>query len=306
MAKDLLYEHVVTEFQIHDYMILEEHGSIPNITEYVHAFINNAVIPLYMKMMKNGDTVCSERFDKDIFKNIENSFFTNIGLEITVSNQSKKTRYSGGYQPRRSIYTDRVRMPEIRITVDSENLTDLLNAFRFVFAHELTHAYDDCQRTMKYGTIVSKMDTDAKNNNYYNTVNYKGLSDLSDAICDILNRLNKIELNAFVGQFKTELLAYDNKIKDINTVYDSAKKTDAWRKYGYLKRNLDRLGSITDKGLQKAALKIYNEVTETHLDTYMAMLKKLNSRFYNWEKTFINRTSKIIYDVYLEINQRIP
>ena len=298
---DELLKHILLEFQIHNKMLDEKHGRIPQIQQYIYDLFENAIFPMEQMMKSNNDTIRAEVFHKDIFPNCD-CFFTHCNIDITLSLDNKSS-FRGGYYPKKSFYSDTTSFVTMKITVGGKDFNDINNSLRFVFAHELTHAYDDYCKTMHYGTISSKIDIDARKNNYYNTVNLHGFSQNQDAMCDILNRLSPLELKAYIGQFEAEIKPNVDKIKDAVSAWELAKETIAWNKLDYLERSIKILNSITDKDYQNHLLTYYNNVYPLKpLSTYNQLLKTLNGRFYKFKRIFINRISKILYDLYSENN----
>lgn len=245
---DELLKHILLEFQIHNKMLDEKHGRIPQIQQYIYDLFENAIFPMEQMMKSNNDTIRAEVFHKDIFPNCD-CFFTHCNIDITLS-LDDKTSFIGGYYPKKSFYSDTTSFVTMKITVGGKDFNDINNSLRSVFAHELTHAYDDYCKTMHYGTISSKIDIDARKNNYYNTVNLHGFSHNQDAMCDILNRLSPLELKAYIGQFEAEIKPNVDKIKDAVSAWELAKETIAWNKLDYLERSIKTLNSITDKDYQ--------------------------------------------------------
>lgn len=302
---DELLKHILLEFQIHNKMLDEEHGRIPQIQQYIYDLFENAIFPMEETMRNNGDNVRADIFHKDIFPNCD-CFFTHCNIDITLS-LDDKTSFRGGYYPKKSFYSEDASLVTMKISVTGKDFNDINNNLRFVFAHELTHAYDDYCKTMHYGTISSKIDIDTKKNNYYNTVNLRGFTNNQDAMCDILNHLSPMELKAYIGQFEAEIKPNVDKIKDAKTAWELSKKTDAWNKLDYLERSIKTLNSITDKKYQYHFLTYYNRIYPFKpIKRYSKLLKTLNGRLYKFKRIFINRISKILYDLYAENNTVIP
>ena len=102
---------------------------------------------------------------------------------------------------------------------------------------------------------------------------------------------------------KNTLYPNVDKIKDAVSAWELAKETIAWNKLDYLERSIKTLNSITDKDYQNHLLTYYNNIYPLKpLSTYNQLLKTLNGRFYKFKRIFINRISKILYDLYSENN----
>lgn len=302
-----LLKHIMLEFQIHGKILDEEHGRIPYIQQYIYDLFENAIIPMESVMRKNNDSVRTENFHQDIFPNC-NCFFSHCNIEITLALEGKST-YKGGYYPTLSFYSDSASLVTIKITVGGNSFNQINENLRFVFAHELTHAYDDYCHTMQYKTVTSKIHLDSKYNNYYSTINLHGYDNAQDAMCDILNHLSPMELKAYVGQFEIEIKPNVDKIKNAKTAWEIAKETKAWSKLDYLERNINTLNEFSNVGedVQNKFIQAYNNIYPSKpIATYNKLLKVLNGRLYKFKRVFINRISKILYDLYSKNNPMIP
>ena len=80
---DELLKHILLEFQIHNKMLDEKHGRIPQIQQYIYDLFENAIFPMEQMMKSNNDTIRAEVFHKDIFPNCD-CFFTYCNIDITL------------------------------------------------------------------------------------------------------------------------------------------------------------------------------------------------------------------------------
>lgn len=306
---DELLKHILLEFQIHNEMLNEEHGRIPHIQQYIYDLFENAIIPMEIKMKKNKSSNATEKFEQDVFPNCK-CFFTHFNIEIKLALADKKA-YSGGYYPQLSFYTKTSSLVVMKISVTGKDFNDINSIVRFVFAHELAHAYDDCCRTIHYGTVKSKIDIDANYNNYYNTVTLRGFNTFQDDMCTILNYLSPTELKAFIGQFEAEIKPKIEQIKDAKSAWMIAKETDSWNKLVSLEKGIAILNSLANKPIfdkQREMIVIaYNNIYPSRpITTYDKLLKLLNRWLYKFKRIYINRISKILYDLFSENDVKIP
>lgn len=298
-----LKHHIITEFARNfvPCLILEEHGYISDIDELIEYF-KKMVEGQIQLAFSDGipETVTREYKDKINF----NTFFEYYKLNLKIV-PSNVLSYKGGAAPK-SVYVhpqkgEWVCVPDIELTINTNNALNAMKTFSFAIGHELTHCYDLLQYAKETGqdpwySLNRNKYFDIRNNQIFGIGNNR-------AIAQMLYHLNKTERNAYIAQLRQELLSVKDKIKDSKTAIDAVKNTESYKKFISLENNINIIFGITDKDVQTDLLSYTNDIMGKKFTTYNQLKKYYLNRWQKWKYKYLTTASKIVYDVYSKENK---
>jgi len=306
-----LENHILTEFQLHNsgpVILNETRGRIDNIDEIVKYFVKVVQSQAFKTYNNKGNTIFKIFNNKgkttktynDIIS--INCFFNKYKITVTFEVSDKKN-YNGGIQSN-SIFQDVdgkwVCVPDINITVKSNNAIDALKTFSIAIGHELTHAYDLLQYALKTGQDPWYS---IERNRYRKIKEGENtLTDNPQAIANMLYHLNRMERNAYIAQLRQELMNMKDKIKDNKSVFEVIKKTKTWEKFIALENNVFAVFNIQNIVLQNEIMQTLNYIMKKNFTTYNQVKNYFINRWNKWKKAYLTNASKIAYDVYAENN----
>lgn len=284
-------------------VLKEEHGMIPNLLKYVAVFKNKI---LKLKGNYRGkENVITAKFNIDDFLKI-NPFFDLIDLSVTISlnNDADSDKGGGIYRAGKSgfVKTNDGRQKYL-ITIDIFDVKSISGdaavdyACR-IFAHELTHAYDDFQRHIHKKKTIA----DFAQENNLDKINLEAMN--GKVLANFLYLTNPSEINAMVGELPLSI--FNSCVGDysIKSVFNAIKKTRMYRSYQNLLRWMNQLLFInpinneianTNKNL---LLSEFNRLTKYNYKTFNQMTTFLYKRFKKYEKKLLTQGPKIAYDIY--------
>lgn len=284
-------------------VLKEEHGMIPNLLKYVSVFKNK--ITKTIENYCGKENVITIKFNIDDFLKI-NPFFDLIDLSVTISlnNDADRDIGAGIYRAGKSGFvTTNDGLQKYLVTIDIFDVKSISSdaavdyACR-IFAHELTHAYDDFQRhAHKKKTIA-----DFAQENNLDKINLEAMN--GKVLANFLYLTNPSEINAMVGELPLSI--FNSCVGDYSSksVFDAIKKTRMYRSYQNLLRWMNQLLFInpinneianTNKNL---LLSEFNRLTKYNYKTFNEMTIFLYKRFKKYEKKLLTQGPKIAYDIY--------
>ena len=181
-------------------VLKEEHGLIPNLLKYVSVFKNKITKTIEScRGKENGITI---KFNIADFLKI-NPFFDLIDLSLTISlnNDADGDIGAGIYRAGKSGFVktnDGQQKYLIVIAIfDVKSISDdaAVNYACRIFAHELTHAYDDFQRHINKKKTIA----DFAQENNLDKINLEAMN--GKVLANFLYLTNPSEINAMVGEF---------------------------------------------------------------------------------------------------------
>lgn len=273
----------------------ESHGVIPNLAAYLTVFES---------AFNNG----KRKLSMDDFSAVENCFFDSIKVNIGGNDSPLNGGYSqtgsGFYKKNDGSYGYHVGIS----LANNGNIEKL----KTVFAHELTHAYDDfCRKTGRKNGKPSLALLDLDNKIGIKRAILVGLADGGEptkALGLMLYYLNDAEKNAYIGQTYAELISNVEKIGDSSTAFQELKKTEAWDIYTWLRKNIKYLqvlakdNSDEAKGKKAILLWAYEFITTIKEKDFSCLVKYLTKKYKAWEHHFLNQASKMVYDAYCDFS----
>lgn len=293
-----LEHHVIVEFKRHNtvpVLLKETHGYINDIDEIIEYFkklVEEQIITTYST---TNESTTKSYSDKINF----NSFFEWYKLRVTFE-ISNETKYSGGMSPK-SIFINPINgkwvcVPEINLTIKTNNVINAMKTFSFCMGHELTHCYDLLSYAKEtkqdpWYSIERNRYFDIKNNMNFGVGNTK-------ACAHILYSLNRMERNAFIAQLRQELLSNKDNIKDSKSATEVIKQTESYQKFLLLERNVIIILNNKNKEVQENLIRDLNNIMNKNFINYNQLVKYYLNRWRKWKQQYLSQASKMAYDIF--------
>lgn len=278
--------------------LLEEIGYVPEIDRYIDGFqefIREKVFPF----IKDGGTYSAQITTPSVF-GVSNPFFKACNVDIIASIRDGKISWGSHYDQEQSFYNEYGGYVVIKLTAGASDGKQLLSILTSNFAHELTHAYDDYQATIKGGAPLSAA---TKKSGYQDRLLTWHLGDTANKriLGKMLYMLSPMELNAIIGQIKGELRGA--KTSTPKEALNAIKNTLAYKQYTWLKTYVDALNNENNELIKNDFLVAYTRWAGNDKSknmTYRGFLSELNSMFRKWERKFLTMVGKIAYKHYVD------
>ena len=295
-----IYKHLYLEFSQYCYtnegiklltenknIILEKHGIIPNIDEY----INIAVAYFYneLKPFNKDKTI---NLTENIFNVIRNCFFENV--DITVNFKYKKNT-TGSNAVTKLTYPQKLVM----IFDINADITTFLSEFKSLFAHELLHFYEDVKRRENndYGLINSLYrDGYFKNSDWCKDSGNERIN----TIKQIRYFLTKPELSVYISGMREEMLSkITGNEETAHDFLNIIKTTKMYSMIFICGKKIHSLIHETNEENKAEILTAWNSISMKKIKNYNKLIKILENIYLKRYKQFLTTISKIAFDVVL-------
>lgn len=278
--------------------LFEERGIIPNLNIFSQTFIE------YVLGKINLDKEEDKLFiNKNIFSNIQNCFFENVQISIEYKKSSINDgdgRYKHG-NILNELDDDKLKFLIIDISISSDkyHFRELLEK---IFAHEITHAFDNFQRLKN--KQMSLFDTNKKdgyeNNKEWFSSNYNDRLMPIEAFRRVIYFLNKSEMNAYASTLKSEMKKNIESYNNVDNVSKLLKNCSIYEHYNAIKEYLAYFINLRDTKIKQEILNEYNRIFEKDIKNYSKLKQILRLRFERRVEKMLNKFSKISFDTYHE------
>lgn len=306
--------HEFSYGKVSEEILSEERSVVPNIDNIVDSFLNGGIIKQVVKVIeydnKNyfGEIFNTSNTEVYTKKNIvlpSDCFFSDFYLELTVK-KSKDTHYNGGLYPLKSFIKMQkgfVFKPYIKLNMEGNSSNIILEKISIGLSHELTHAYDYYMYFKKNGFPQSVNDFYKAGTQRFNNAKISN-NGVERVIGDIMYRLSQKELNAYLGQLRTELKFVATKIQDAKTAFKAIKETSSYQKtYKFLEDEISYIvNNVEREDYQHLIIKYTNSVANKNFTNYQQVVKYYFNRWYKWSETYLTKASKIAFDVFSEFS----
>jgi len=306
----LLLFHLIHEFtygNVSKKILSETRGIVPNIDNIVKTFVSNIGMQIYSAFNDENyfsNVVTSEYTEKEI-PLPKDCFFNQFYLKISIEKNNEVT-YHGGMYPIKSFIINKngdgfVFRPYIVLHIEGESIQTVVNKLSIALSHELTHAYDYYMYFQKNGFPQSVDDIEKSGTKRF-TDAMRGNHSIERVIGDIMYRLSQKELNAYLGQLRTELKFVATKIQDAKTAFKAIKETSSYQKtYKFLEDEISYIvNNVEREDYQHLIIKYTNSVANKNFTNYQQVVKYYFNRWYKWSETYLTKASKIAFDVFSE------
>ena len=264
-------------------ILLEKHGMIPNVEQYINVFIN------FLK--KHKDSYGKFILKQNNFNKIENCFFSNV--DIVVNKQEKGG--NGGYLVGNNFglnEDDKINTLRMNFTLSGKDWNGFVNRARNLFAHELTHAYEIYMRLKKGQRPYTADDYISSYITANDLKDSSNSTSLEKKIGYIVYYLFDFETNAYAASLYTSLLYGAPKWA---TPQDGLKQIEENVTFNNYKIIYNWIEEIANTNNKNDVEEIWLQITKKRL-SYNKIIKKMTSLYYKrW-----NQLRKVIAKVCLD------
>ena len=192
-------------------------------------------------------------------------------------------------------------MLSIKLDITS-NLKEFDREFSSIFAHELTHAYENyCRLKNNNGkdNLILALNRDGYflNKDYGRTTGSIG----ADRVKFLKYWLTKSELNAYINNIKQEIeyACNDDDIYSMKDILNIVKTTPTFKNVYFAYKVLVTLYKETNENIQNDSIEMWNQITKNKIVKNYNQLKKiLYNIYYKRYRKFVTKISKLSYDIY--------
>lgn len=297
-------------FAVDKKMLLESHGSVSGIDDYVNAFEKKIEINTKEMTMFGSDsivfTVTKEDFPFDTFFDV---FDCQVNIKVADNDLNG---VSGGYVDRYSGFYDGKYVVKMYINYSGPLVDASWKCGKF-FSHEITHAYEDYGRNTKGGESFEDYKERTGYSNIARQLVYGNDNDLKTAISNVLYYISDTEIRASVAEMRREIQHGIRFVHNNDDAMELLNRTSAWENYEYVEdvyvTLYDRLNKKEYENFRKNVISCFNELTGYNAKTYNQVVKYIgkqvrkfgNKIFDNGVKMLSDEMSKIMESTMLTI-----
>ena len=284
-GKKIVGEHFLTENRK---LIFEKHGILPNIDEYIDIFID------YINTLTFRDETQTIYLTDNIWEDIPNCFFKNVNIKIEYK-ETDETNIKGSFIGVVGDLEDN-QLPLLKgkfiLNCDSYSIDKNVST---IFAHELTHAYEEFKR--KENGAESMFDY-AKRIKYPDNVDrHSSLNMIKRVISNLVYYTTKFEIRAYIASIYGTLRQNATDISSAHDAFEIIKNTVAYNNYVIIGKNIDYLWEVLDSSTVKTIQHAWYNATGEKKDPFL-ILTEIERRYNKQWKKFKRTCAKIAYDVY--------
>ena len=307
ILKKILENHLFLEFSMHGNthegiqnlfegydLLLEKYGIIPNINTYARRALN--YFKSQIKGIKNVKTV---RLTDNIFSDIDNCFFKNVNVVLTYTYSEDKK----GSDASTNLFSIDTLTMDIYVTSNHENFD---SEFLSIFAHELTHIYENYQR-IKNNDKNSGLFNALTNDGYFkNKKWYERSANINDdKVKYIRYYLTKPEINAYINNIKQEVDYFfeNNFCSSIRELLKVIENTTTFKNVEIAFNLVLTIINETNPEVQNNTVEMWNKYTNKPIKNFIQLRKVLYYTYIKRYRRFITKLCKMAYDVYDEYHK---
>lgn len=304
ILEQILENHLFLEFSMHGNthegiqnlfegydLLLEKHGIIPNINTYARRALN-----YFKPQMKGNKSVKTVRLTDNIFSDIDNCFFKNVNVVLTYTYSENKK----GSDASTNLFSIDTLTMDIYVTSNHENFD---SEFLSIFAHELTHIYENYQRIKnndKDGGLYNALTNDGyfKNKKWYE----RSANINDDKVKYIRYYLTKPEISAYINNIKQEVDYFfeNNFCSSSREVLKVIKNTTTFKNVEIAFNLILSIINETNPEVQNNTVEMWNKYTNKPIKNFKQLQKVMYFTYIKRYRHFITNLCKMVYDVYDE------
>ena len=275
-------------------MLAESHGNTPNIDKYASGIISifrEKIFPY----IKDGGTYAARIKNPGELGDFE-KFFDSCDIGIIASIRDGSMSWQSAYDQNESYFSDRNSHVKISLSCAASTQEQLESLIATNFSHEISHAYEDFQRSRHMVPSIKNITSDSRY--MANLMAWKfGTSSNQRILGKMFYWLNEMELKAIIGQISTEIKG--KSVKSPKEAFEAVKTTNAYSIFKKLWQNVSYIENCDDDMTRIDLLSGYKLITgkEVNWETFVSEIEGLWSR---WKRKFLQNAGKIAYDYYCE------
>ena len=306
MKNNIFKQHILFEFLHSDpskvSLLYEGRSVVPGIETILEIFMSRFDRQIYDT--SNDNSVSNYWFKEEEF---QNAFFVPVSILMKMSKGNPVINgglvIGDGY----TYNGEDTKLPlKLEFEVSAPVESEFKRLIYYGLGHELAHAYniwkymiknkksfyfDDFNRSTRYSSFKK---------NYWDFNN-------ETAVKMMMYRLSRLEMNAYMAQLRNELYLKKDEIVDADSALKAIESTDSYKKnYEFLRRNIAIINcSFIDEETKRNFIEIVNYIAGKNFTTYNQVVKYFNERWFYYQKEYMKKASKIVYDIYSEKNSVI-
>lgn len=279
----------------------EVHGYVPNLEEYLDC-IAKACYNEFTELIKIGSV--NFTIDESAFADMEKKFFDNALFNLTLSIGPSSETMSAYKESESGIYNGK-KFVKFEINIEEPTLIDLIGSLNRIVSHELLHAYQDMSTIEKSGRRSSGTINTQRYSNIVQAWRQYRKYPYMEELTLLLYNTEPIEINAFIGEIKSELLNNKEFIDGSKKAEQAIRETDAYQRLDNCWNTIETFSELTNKTDIENIVFVYNEIFDTKIQSYQKIIKTLISRVERFTNKVMEQASKIAYDVFAEKKQHL-
>lgn len=275
-------------------MLVESHGNTPYIDKYASGIISifrEKILPY----IKDGGTY-SERINLPGSLGDFPKFFNSCDINIAASIRDGGAEWQSAYDQHKSHFGEGYRHMKISLSCGASTQEQLESLLATNFTHEISHAYEDFQRSSHNAPSIKKITSD---NRYMGSLMaWKfGSSSNQRTLGKMFYWLNEMELKAIIGQMSTEIRG--KSVKSPNEAFEAVKTTEAYSIFKKLWQNVSYIENYEDEMTRNDILNGYKFITGNAVK-WEYLVSEIDRLWNRWKRKFLQNAGKIAYDYYCE------
>jgi len=295
----IILEHISINYRfgliINDgQMLSESHGNTPYIDKYASGIISifrEKILPY----IKDGGTY-SERIILPGMLGDFPKFFNSCDISIIASIRDGGAEWQSAYDQHESHFGDGYGHVKINLSCGASTQEQLESLIATNFSHEISHAYEDFQRSRHGAPTIKNITSDDRY--MANLMAWKYGSTANQRILGkMFYWLNEMELKAIIGQMSTEIK--EKSVKSPNEAFEAVKTTEAYAIFRKLWQNVSYIENCEDEMTRNDLLAGYKFIAGKET-TWNALVSEIGRLWNRWKRKFLQNAGKIAYDYYCE------
>ena len=303
-------------FMIDKKMLLESHGSIPGIDDYVNAFEKRVENEIKEMSNFNSDriifTVTKEDF---LFDTFFDAFDCQVNIRV---DNSESKDVNGGYVNKYSGFYGGKYFVKMYVNYTGPIVDAQWKCGKF-FSHEITHAYEDYSREVKGGESFEDYKKRTGYSNIAQQLVYGDGNDIKTVISNVLYYISDTEIHASIGEMRREIQQGVRFVHNNNEAMELLNRTSAWENYEYTEDAYTTLYTMSNRkeydDFRKKVVTSFNDLTGYNAKTYNQVVKYIGKQvrkfgekiFDNGVKMLCDEMSKIMESTMLTIRgKKLP
>lgn len=295
----IILEHISINYRfgliINDgQMLAESHGNTPYIDKYASGIIGifrEKILPY----IKDGGTYAENIRVPGMLGDFP-KFFNSCDISIIASIRDGKAGWQSAYDQHGSHFGDGYGHVKINLSCGASTQEQLESLIATNFSHEISHAYEDFQRSRHGAPSIKNITSD---NRYMgNLMAWKYGSTANQRILGkMFYWLNEMELKAIIGQMSTEIKG--KSVKTPNEAFEAVKTTEAYSIFKKLWQNVSYIENCEDEMTRNDILNGYKFITGNAVK-WEYLVSEIDRLWNRWKRKFLQNAGKIAYDYYCE------
>lgn len=293
----ILLEHISIDYRfgliLNDgQMLLESHGNVPFIEKYADGIIQvfrEKILPY----IKDGGTY-SVRIKLPGMLGDFQKFFNSCDINIIASIRDGGMDWQSAYDQNESYFGGGYSHVKINLSCGASTQEQLESLIATNFSHEISHAYEDFQRSTHRAPSLKDIVSD--NRYAANLMAWKFGSTLNQRILGkMFYWLNEVELKAIVGQMSTEIRG--KSVKSPKEAFEAVKTTEAYSIFRKLWQNVSYIENCENEMTRNDLLNGYKFITGKNVK-WEDFIREVGMLWNRWKRKFLQNAGKIAYDHY--------